>query len=187
MPLQNYCLCSLIQIAPASGNIWWSRYAYVYINVQFNASEGSYTWDFGDGSADVVTTTSPVVHSYNSTGTYTVSVKIPDSCGKFQYYQSFIIIASINGIQENSQQADMFKLYPNPNNGNFTLEIETNDNNSATLEIMNLCGQLIYRRQFSQERKAMCNEINLTNAAKGMYIVKMQTKNNSFVRKLIIE
>ncbi|MEX1002523.1 MAG: PKD domain-containing protein [Crocinitomicaceae bacterium] len=44
---------------------------------------GTYLWDFGDGSGQLVTyeSFSPVYHTYNNAGTYTVTLTLVNACG----------------------------------------------------------------------------------------------------------
>ncbi len=54
--------------------------------VGMNAPGGyqSYEWTFGDGAANITTTSNYFNHTYNTIGTYPVSVKIKNGCGAFK-------------------------------------------------------------------------------------------------------
>jgi hypothetical protein len=70
------------------------------------------------------------------------------------------------------------KLYPNPNQGNFTIKIP--NNLSFTYKIYNLQGQLLQTGFKTQTE-------NITvNYPKGLYIVEVTVNNASSLHKLII-
>ncbi|MCC7332856.1 MAG: T9SS type A sorting domain-containing protein [Flavobacteriales bacterium] len=72
-----------------------------------------------------------------------------------------------------------FNIYPNPNNGNFTLEIENFEN--TTIEIYNNLGQLILKNNLIQN----LTTIDLTKFSKGMYFVKVNSVNKVIIEKIV--
>jgi hypothetical protein len=50
----------------------------------------------------------------------------------------------VTGIDENLVNADVV-LYPNPNNGNFTVNIPVEVQNAYQVEVVNMTGQVVYR------------------------------------------
>lgn len=87
---------------------------------------------------------------------------------------SQILIVNHVGIN-NLNTEKSFKIYPNPNTGNFTIEIE-NPSKDASIEIFNLMGKLIKTVETSSSKSIY--EIDL-NSADGIYLVKV--KNNGVV------
>lgn len=61
------------------------------------------------------------------------------------------------------------EIYPNPNNGAFTLKFETIIPNSS-LEIYNMLGQRIYQSVLNNSDE---NQINLTNPKAGVYLYRV--------------
>jgi gliding motility-associated-like protein len=65
-------------------------------NILFTAGTSgnirSYDWSFGDGSSNIITTTSPINHSYTTFGNYNVSVKATDVSGCFVTSTTNIIV-----------------------------------------------------------------------------------------------
>lgn len=70
-------------------------------------------------------------------------------------------------------------IYPNPNNGNFTIDTENYE--KTDIYIYTIRGKLILK----QLAVAGSIEINLSNNPKGIYIINIETANNSFTKKLI--
>jgi Zn-dependent metalloprotease len=74
------------------------------------------------------------------------------------------------------------KIYPNPNNGQFTLEL-TNIEMGATVRIYNMLGVNIYQ---SIATNQISNKINLLGIKRGVYFVKVNEQKEQFTRKMIV-
>ncbi len=86
-----------------------------------------------------------------------------------------------NGIEENSKQ--LFIVYPNPSNGEITIRLNENNNESSIITISNLLGQEIY----SATTNKQMNYINLSQVEKGIYLIRISNKTTDTVKKLIIK
>ena len=74
------------------------------------------------------------------------------------------------------------KVYPNPNNGIFTLEVQNTASSNLNISVLNIQGQTIYQNRV--ESVLSHNEtIDLTAFAKGMYFLKVNNK----VTKLLVK
>ncbi len=77
------------------------------------------------------------------------------------------------------------KLYPNPNNGNFTLNYQLRSNVNADVIIEDVTGKLMYSSKLDSNAKSVI--ISLTNVRNGIYFVKvMSGKEIISVNKVII-
>ena len=98
-----------------------------------------------------------------------------------------ITIDVLTGIYSN--QNHNFSIYPNPTNGIFLVTL----NNSFLihkmiayqLSISTITGKVIYTSVFSNLQTE--RQMNLSNQPKGIYFLKIQTKNHTFTEKLIIQ
>ncbi|MES2382260.1 MAG: SBBP repeat-containing protein [Bacteroidota bacterium] len=88
-------------------------------------------------------------------------------------------ILQVSNIGTNELSNSYFNIYPNPNNGHFLID-ELPDN--AVITITDLAGKTI------AEIKTNDNKINvdLSNKADGMYLVKVESLNYSAIRKVNI-
>jgi hypothetical protein len=75
-----------------------------------------------------------------------------------------------------------FEIYPNPSNGSFTVN-QNNLNPNSILSIYDPLGNLIYATKFNQTQHI----INLNNAAKGLYFIKIENEEYQYQQKLIID
>lgn len=77
-----------------------------------------------------------------------------------------------------------FLIYPNPNNGNFTVSQKINNLESYTIEIFDLLGKKLK----TQKLNNLETNIVVNNFSKGVYITKISnTENISFSTKIVIK
>jgi hypothetical protein len=120
----------------------------------------------------------PKVYTYDSTTTRFV-VFIQDDQGNpligippkyiYQSFNSQQKSNIITGENTTSQKLVGTRLYPNPNNGYFTITWEYNELRTASLEIYNLKGERIY----SIDLQSNNSHINIKNFAQGMYLYRV--------------
>jgi hypothetical protein len=74
------------------------------------------------------------------------------------------------------------KVYPNPNNGKFMIDL-INFENSASVSVYNLTGYVFFK---SNMELTIGNELNLSFLRKGIYFLKVTSNNKQFVKKILI-
>lgn len=132
-------------------------------------------WDFGDGNtSDLLNPT----HAYQNTGVYIVSLHAynSDNCGDVSF--KTIEVKLENSINDN-QRSDIV-VYPNPSDGRITIESENEAlKYIAIIDVMgNKIDEIIPSNQFS---------IDLTlKGAKGIYLIKLETEEDTYYRKVIL-
>ena len=89
-------------------------------------------------------------------------------------------ICSTVGITQLSDNSASVNIYPNPASDRINIEIN-NQNDSYTLEILNTIGQVVLSKQINNS----VEQVDLSGQAAGVYFVKLQSVNNSVVRKII--
>lgn len=90
---------------------------------------------------------------------------------------------SATGIGEG--QLSEMKLYPNPGNGVFTLEIPRVDQR-VEVKVENSLGQVIYTEMIEANQTGSAHKINLTSTKSGLYFVKISHNNKTLISKLIV-
>ena len=79
-----------------------------------------------------------------------------------------------------------FSLYPNPNNGNFTVQFSSETSNDVDITIHDLRGRQVYNKSF-QNNGLFNQELKLNNASSGIYLVTVQDGNRKEVKKIVVE
>lgn len=140
-------------------------------NVQFvntSVDADAYRWDFGDGQTSEEA--SPA-HNYPSPGLYDVQMIAANDCGVDTTTQVLTVI--INDTQAPVWPAAA-RLFPNPNTGQFALQLDVLPTPGARLRIWNHLGQLI--REFPWEN-ALSKEqwIQIPGARSGLYLLELES------------
>lgn len=89
---------------------------------------------------------------------------------------------TIDEANETPQSNSNFAIYPNPNKGQFTIELN-NTATESTIEIYDLMGKKVWSK-ISLENKL---EIDISNQPKGIYLVKVVNENQVKVQKIIYD
>lgn len=79
----------------------------------------------------------------------------------------------------------IFKIYPNPNNGAFTIQLNEPLKSDATIEIINVNGQIVSKGMI--RRNAINQRLDFVGLPKGLYVVKIYNRNISLKYRFIVE
>ncbi|MCY7410504.1 MAG: T9SS type A sorting domain-containing protein, partial [Chitinophagales bacterium] len=166
--LDNYITVFSNPFAPTitqNGNVITSSFAYTYqwqlngINIP-GATDQSYT--------------------ITQDGLYTVIVTNENGCGS---QASFAAILS--GIENVNAEID-FTFYPNPSNGNFVISfLNATISGEVWIDVVNALGQNVYSWKGNISFPFQ-KEIQLNNAADGIYFLHLKTETISFQQKILI-
>jgi len=135
----------------------------------------SYVWSTGALTRTITPTTANT----------TYSVVVTDANGCTNTDTVDVTVSVCVGIIEAKQVAASINFFPNPNNGQFKLQIENVTAPNSTLEIVNIQGQIVYNENLIING-SLSKDINI-NVEKGIYFVRLLNKNGVKVEKLIIE
>lgn len=130
----------------------------------------TYVW-LPTGSGANITVTPTVNTTYTVTGT--------DANGCSSSTTIAQAVSPCTGISSNQTLSSDIKLYPNPSNGLFNLEL----NSGAQVLITNTLGQVI----FAQKIEGGSYNFNLQDQNKGLYFVKITQNNKQETIKIIVE
>jgi len=93
--------------------------------------------------------------------------------------------ASTLGIHEKDNNTRILSLYPNPTNGNITLDAGSGLLQNGKVEIYNLLGDKVYETLFSDKSSQLL--IDLSNVSGGVYFLKLKTEKETIVKKFVKE
>ena len=117
-------------------------------------------------------------------GVDTIIYSITNSCGVASSRKLVTVTAhreELPAATTTAGQNIAVQLYPNPNNGSFTLEINGNSG-PATILITDLNGRVIS----SQVTSETTLSFDLTRYASGMYLVTVNAGGNTFYKKVVV-
>lgn len=85
------------------------------------------------------------------------------------------------------QQEKEVAIYPNPNNGVFTISFANLEASQVDLRIINVIGNEIHHEVLTRSDIQATKTIDLTRFAKGLYYVKIETDGYSSVRRVVVK
>jgi len=146
-------------------------------------SEGptTYDWDFGDGASS---TQIDPTHVYTAAGTYLVTLTVTNDCGTATFSDS--VTLTTVGLEEIGD-GNSLSIYPNPNNGSFTLDISLLDNADVKVRVTNELGQAIYTNALGEVTGNSTEMIDLGTVQSGLYFITVIVDDNPYVSKFIVK
>ena len=156
--------------------------------------------DFDDTNETIAITYSGTV---NSTGTGTGTITIPtdantgytrlrtriqygpsiQSCGTSGYGEVEDYTLNVRSLLSTTEFSETkFSLYPNPTNGNFTINLNSIVNKDANVEICSINGQLVFKKEI----KNTIEDVNFSASA-GIYFVKITNDFITTTKKIILK
>ncbi|MES2618879.1 MAG: PKD domain-containing protein [Bacteroidota bacterium] len=148
-----------------------------FLKYQFTPSNSTYTkyeWLFGEGGT---ATNSLPSYQYLYNGNFKVKMIATNSAGCMcETTKTVSATSAVNSIST----VPGLTIYPNPNNGMFT--ISTSANGGMKIEVFNLLGSKI----LSQTTSDNTININLGDVAKGIYMVKVTINGVTTTSKITV-
>ena len=184
-------------VVPTNTAQYWNAYlAYPY-----NITGALWTW--GDGNSD---TTLYASHQYSAAANYSICLSVTASCGStatscytYNIYKgtegaSNIIFIDVmpgqpqleTGIEQMTK-TESFNVYPNPNKGEFMLDISALNGRGNRMVIMDLMGKIILDENIGTGQSEVPIRLNMGEIHTGMYFLKVFAGENTYTRKLIVQ
>lgn len=79
-----------------------------------------------------------------------------------------------------------FALYPNPNNGSFTVEFNANSSDKVAIEVHDMSGRTIYAKSYANSG-LFSETLQLANAQAGIYLVTVTNGSNKIVKRIVVQ
>ena len=83
-------------------------------------------------------------------------------------------------------QAGLINVYPNPSQGEFTIDLNDMETAAYTMEVMDVTGKVI-RKEMVKVNGQPNYTFNIANQAKGIYFLKVSSDTNVYTTKLILQ
>jgi hypothetical protein len=95
--------------------------------------------------------------------------------------------ASSGVIMNPLKTGNRLKLFPNPANTQFQLQMEDENRGNVSIRIFNLLGQNVYHAAGTKRDERFVQTLKLNNLPKGLYFVETLVKDRIFREKLVIQ
>jgi hypothetical protein len=148
--------------------------AYVQVTTDYNPSSGA------AGEASTFTNTS---FEFTASGSFVViyvrSLNATTSSAQV-YFDNLSLVKNSTASVKDDEFSTYFSLYPNP--ASTFINIQSKSVEVTKAQIYNLTGQLVLDQDGLNK-----SGIDVSNLAKGIYILKLSSADNQYSRKIVIE
>ena len=97
---------------------------------------------------------------------------------------SFQLPVSVD-IQENKTINEL-SVFPNPNEGKFTISFNSTVKSSYIIEIANALGQQVFKESINDLKGIYSKQINLIGFGKGVYTISLTNNKNKTTKKIVV-
>ncbi len=140
----------------------------------------TYTWNFGDGNSS---NQENPTHIYANPGTYTVGLTVLNNCGATTLQQMVVLISSAGEVT----WLDMFRLYPNPSTGLFTVEMNGHAAQELEFTLFDALGQLVNRQTVAFGTGTLKQNFDYSNQPAGLYSLQIHNGTSALQVKVVIQ
>ncbi|MEO1449970.1 MAG: T9SS type A sorting domain-containing protein [Bacteroidota bacterium] len=133
-----------------------------------------YTWSNGDTTA-AVDSLAP--------GSYTLTVTDANNCVS---EQDVTIGGAVSISDEFAAGISALNIYPNPNRGSFTLQMELAQRANVQVDILDLQGRVLHAARYASTQQVK-DQITRDDLAAGLYMLRIRTEKGQALRRLVIE
>ena len=159
------------------------------------------SWDWGDGSVSNTLYTS---HTYSAAGNYNICLSVTVSCAStasscsaysvYRTYQANQEMVYINilkpglstSIADPARSEAAFEVYPNPNNGNFTVKLSGLKPGPAVTQVYNLAGELVYEKRNEEAGNELAEDVYLRDVSTGLYFIRISAGGQVLTKKILV-
>ena len=119
-------------------------------------------------------------------GQATVSYHYENPCGSTAISEA-LTVNVFNSTAIDEQNASAFEIFPNPTDGKIDLVLGKNLQGNTVVEVYNLLGERMLRKQAHLLRHDETLSLDLSGMASGLYIIKLSTENGSCSKKVSVK
>ncbi|MFK7922305.1 MAG: T9SS type A sorting domain-containing protein [Bacteroidia bacterium] len=141
---------------------------------------GPYTYVWNDPFASTTQTISNVV------GGQAYSVTVTDVNGCTQSFSSDVVNVWTTGVEEEvAAGISIFNIFPNPNNGQFDLDLNFGQVEAATVRVYDITGSVVETVALPRAQQ-ISHTFDLSARAAGIYLIQVQTSQGTATRRVSV-
>jgi hypothetical protein len=80
-----------------------------------------------------------------------------------------------------------FEVFPNPNNGEFTIRFELSAGRDINVTVKDMLGKIVFSQSLDKFSGSYSHRLDLTQNSKGVYIVEVNSENHSAHKRIIVQ
>jgi hypothetical protein len=142
------------------------------------------------------TTSETVKYNNGAVGTYTAYVYGYNGAFSASNCYTLTVSTSSTAFRESAEETVisdklsdiLYNIYPNPNGGKFNLMVSSADELAkVTVKVVDMLGNTVMERELENVQGTQITELNLDNAATGVYHVMISNGKTTETRRIIVQ
>ena len=124
----------------------------------------------------------------NPSGTWQMGFRdlVAGTTGTINSFSIEVCTQTIALLGTQSNYFDNFSLFPNPNDGNFTVKFNSNSGNDINIAVYDIRGRSIFNNLY-QNNGLFEQTLQLDKVQSGIYLVNIQDGDKKITKKIVIE
>jgi len=148
-----------------------------------NVNEVNFQWSISDQGGRIIQGqgTHQVTVRWEREGDFTLQVTPMNSCDEGESNEITVNVNIITSIGESRQRHEEIKIYPNPSQGDFTMDVK-DLGQIIQLRLINAYGQEVNNIKPAPELQ----QFQFRDLPKGLYTIIIQTRQKEYVKKVLV-
>ncbi|MCD4834577.1 MAG: T9SS type A sorting domain-containing protein [Bacteroidales bacterium] len=147
-------------------------------------------WSFSSGIININSEDYLETFTFENPGTYTVSITSYKAMCVDSVSKQIVVLADTSSMEKSFLGANplikYFNVFPNPNDGKFSVQVELEYNTGITVDLFNVQQNRLVFRQKGNGQSYYSMEYGFTNLQQGVYLVILYVENEKRVERIII-
>ena len=101
------------------------------------------------------------------------------------YVDDFSVVENPSSAGEIELEAEKFTVYPNPSEGDITIDFAILQGENVSIKLVDLDGRIIYSDIINNQVGAYQKQLNISELAEGMYLLKIDTNTESVTKRIV--
>src|SRR5690606_7085365 len=98
---------------------------------------------------------------------------------------NYILVDNTTGMQDNALLSNV-NIYPNPATTSLYIELAYSNSIKLHISLCNIFGQVVYSHSLQSTDGKLIKQINVDDLAKGLYLLKLSTFDDSITQKIVL-
>ena len=162
---------------------------------EYSTSEGvnttEYTWTVDPETAytDLEVNMNNIIVTWaeDYKGPVAINVFGVNDCGDGPVSDNFeVTVANTFSINENDLNVGV-SIFPNPNNGTFTIKLSAENNETLRMQIRSIVGEVVLSEEEITVNGELTKQLDISKFAEGIYFLVLENNNTVVTEKIVIQ
>lgn len=155
-----------------------------------SANAITYQWNVNPEEAGDIQgsgTTAEITWDNEYLGQAFISTKAINLCGESEFSEEYeVTVNNTVGIIANKTSSFSAQIIPNPNSGDFVLQVNSEKETSIEVRIIDVLGNTVYQESEIKIAGDLTKRIQLSDAKEGLYLVFILDNHSNLIKKLVV-